>query len=124
MPWYVFLFVGAFDFGFYAYALIATQNAARVGAMYCSGSTTAAVDATTACAYALDQFRNLPNVGVGVTTCSAAPVIVTASLVTGPDSANATSVNVTYTSPQLIPIPGLFPGSLTISRTVLMAVRS
>ncbi len=31
MPWLVFLFVGVFDFGFYAYALIAVQNAAQGG---------------------------------------------------------------------------------------------
>jgi len=38
VPWYLFLFIGAFDFGFYSYSLIATQNAARVVGMYCSGS--------------------------------------------------------------------------------------
>jgi hypothetical protein len=30
MPWYVFLFVGAFDWGFLAHALISTESAARV----------------------------------------------------------------------------------------------
>jgi Flp pilus assembly protein TadG len=34
MPWLLFLFVGVFDFGFYAYALIATQNAARAVAIH------------------------------------------------------------------------------------------
>ncbi len=34
MPWLLFLFVGVFDFGFYAYALIATQNAARAAAVH------------------------------------------------------------------------------------------
>ncbi len=29
-PWIFFLFVGIFDFGFYAYAAICTQNAARI----------------------------------------------------------------------------------------------
>ena len=124
MPWYVFLFVGSFDCGFYMYSLIATDNAARLGAIYCSGSLTAATDNTTACSYALDQFRNLPNVGTSITTCSGSPVVVTASLVTGPDSSNATSVSVTYTTPQLIPIPGVFPGSMTITRTLVMAIRS
>jgi Flp pilus assembly protein TadG len=124
MPWYFFLVVGAFDLGFYMYALIATQNAARVGALYCSSSTTAAADSGNACSYALDQLRGLPNVGAGLSTCSASPLTVTASLVTGPDSANATSVQVTYTTPQLVPIPGLLPGVMTISRTVIMAVRS
>src|SRR3954451_22038539 len=87
-PWYIFLFVGAIDFGFYSYALISTQNAARVGAMYCAASSSAAADSVTPCSYALDQLRGLPNVGAGVTTCAATPVVVTASLVTGPDGGN------------------------------------
>ena len=32
-PWIFFLFVGIFDFGFYAYAAICTQNAARAVAL-------------------------------------------------------------------------------------------
>jgi Flp pilus assembly protein TadG len=123
-PWYIFLFVGAIDFGFYSYALIATQNAARIGAMYCAASASAAADSTTSCSYALDQLRGMPNVGTALAICSASPVVVTASLVTGPDGANATSVTVSYTTPQMIPMPGLLPGQLTISRTVKMKVRS
>jgi Flp pilus assembly protein TadG len=124
IPWYIFLFAGAFDYGFYSYSLISAQNAARVSAMYCSGSSGAAVDSATACSYSLDQLRNMPNVGAGLTVCSASPLIVTATQVTGPDGAYAASVTVTYTTPQLIPIPGLLPGQLTISRTVLMKLRS
>jgi Flp pilus assembly protein TadG len=124
IPWYVFLFVGALDFGFYSYALIGVQAAARIGAMYTAGSTLSASDATTSCSYALDQLRGLPNVGQGLSTCSTSPVVVTAALVTGPDGSNATSVTVTYTTPQLIPIPHVLPGRLTISRTVQMRVRS
>ena len=41
IPWYIFLFVGAIDYGFYSYGLIATQSAARVGAMYCAASASA-----------------------------------------------------------------------------------
>jgi hypothetical protein len=33
-------------------------------------------------------------------------------------------VTVAYTTPTLIPIPGLLPGSLTISRTVIMKVQT
>ena len=123
MPWYAFLFVAAFDYGFYSYGLIATQNAARVAAMYCSGSVSLASNcADSACGYALDQLRNMPNVGSSMAAPCAAPVAVTASMITGPDSANAAQVTVTYTSPRLIPIPGLLPGVLTISRTVTMRV--
>jgi hypothetical protein len=125
MPWYVFLFVGAFDYGFYSYALIATQDAARIAGMYCSTSTSTAADATTACSYSLDQVRNLPNVGTALTTCSASPLVVTASVVNGADGTTNgdTQVSVTYTTPQLIPIPGLFPGKLTIAKTVQMKIR-
>jgi Flp pilus assembly protein TadG len=131
MPWYAFLFVGAFDYGFYAYGLIATQNAARVAAMYCSASASRAsnCDATyAACNYALDQLRNLPNVGSSMTGPCSAPVVVTTTMLTAattpssPDGGNAAQVTVTYTTPQLIPIPGLLPGVLTISRTVKMKV--
>ena len=123
-PWYIFLFVGAIDFGFYSYALIATQNAARVAAMYSAASVSSAADAATTCSYALDQLRGLPNVGSALTTCAARPLIVTASLISGPDGAYATSVTVAYTTPQMIPMPGLIPGQLTIYRTVQMKVRS
>lgn len=120
MPWYVFLFIGIFDFGFYAYSLIATQSAARVAALYCATNSTTATDSTTACSYALDQLRNLPNVGYSVSTCNGSPLTVTASNWSGPDSNSGTSVLVTYTTPQLIPIPGILPGQLTINRTVKM----
>src|ERR1035441_6069459 len=79
LPWVLFLFVGAFDFGFYNYALISTENAARVAAWYTSQTATTATDATTACTYALAELSALPNVGAGMTTCNAAPVVVTAT---------------------------------------------
>lgn len=120
LPWVLFLFVGAFDLGFYNYALISTENAARVAAWYASQGTTTATDSTTACTYALAELSSLPNVGTSVTTCTAAPVVVTATQVTGTDGAEATSVKVSYTSPQLIPIPGALPGQYTFNRTVQM----
>lgn len=123
MPWYVFLFVGVFDFGFYSYSLIATESAARVAALYCATDSGKATDSATACNFALDQLRNLPNVGSGVVTCNGSPLTVTASAWSGPDGNSGTSVLVTYTTPQLIPIPGLLPGQLTINRTVKMPLR-
>ena len=124
-PWYVFLFVGAFDSGFFAYALIATQNAARAAAVYCSSSASAAIDTANACIYAADQLRGMPNIGASYAdTCSGSPLTVTAALLNGasnPQSADgspATKVTVTYVTPQLIPIPGVFPGQLTITRSV------
>lgn len=120
LPWVLFLFAGAFDLGFYNYALISTQNAARVAAWYTSQSTSTAADATTACTYALAELNALPNVGTSVTTCSASPVVVTAAQVTGADGVEATQVSVAYTSPQLIPLPGAVPGKYTFTRTVQM----
>jgi hypothetical protein len=130
MPWYVFLFVGAYDYGFFSYSLIASQEAAGVGAMYCATSSSTVADSSTACGYALDQLRNLPNVGSTLTTCGtgtavtdAAPVAVAALSITGPDLMPATQVTVVYLTPQLVPIPGLLPGRLTITRVVKMPVR-
>jgi Flp pilus assembly protein TadG len=125
LPWYIFLFVGAFDYGFFSYGLIATQSAARVAAMYCSASSSRAANCTNdiTCTYVLDQLRNMPNVGTATQTCTGAPVVLSTSMVSGagsPDGNNAASVTVTYTTPQLIPIPGLLPGRVTIARTATM----
>ena len=120
LPWVLFLFVGSFDLGFYNYALISTENAARVAAWYTSQTTTTAADSTTACTYALAELNALPNVGTAVTSCGTSPVVVTAAQVTGTDSSLASQVTVSYTSPQLIPLPGALPGQFTFSRTVQM----
>jgi Flp pilus assembly protein TadG len=139
VPWYIFLFVGAFDFGYFSYSLIATQSAAREGALYCSSFNSSSPCADSAksvhCEYALDQLRMLPNVGGALTSCgtgttvtASAPVAVssaTLTALTSPDlTANsATAVTVVYMTPSLIPIPGLLPGVLTITRTVKMRFR-
>ena len=120
LPWVLFVFVGAFDLGFYNYALISTQNAARVAAWYTSQTKTTASDAATACTYALAELSALPNVGTSVTTCNASPVVVTATQVSGIDGAEATQVSVAYTSPLLIPLPGALPAKYTFNRTVQM----
>src|ERR1051326_7429401 len=131
MPWLIFLFAGAVDWGFYAYSLIATEAAARVGVLYTSTASSTATDAATACTYALDQLRKLPNVGDGISACasgssvsSTAPVAISATSITGPDGSSAAQLSVSYLPPRLIPIPGLLPGQLTITRTVQMKVRS
>src|SRR6185437_16467490 len=78
LPWYVFLFVGAFDFGFYSYSLISTTTAARVAGYYCAQKADFCASAnTTMCNFAIGQLKNLPNVGTGVTTCAASPLTVT-----------------------------------------------
>ena len=126
-PWCVFLLIGILDFGFYSYALIATQGAAREAAVYASASSSTASDNTTACGYALDQLRGMPNIGTALTTCAAQPLTVTSSLVSGtstPDGLNAARVSVSYQTPRLIPIPGILSGQITITRTVLMKTRT
>jgi Flp pilus assembly protein TadG len=127
MPWYVLLFVGVYDMGFYAYSLIATQNAARVGAVLCSVSSATSTDQADACIYSVKQLKYLPNVSPTDTTCSASPLTVTATQPANgscPDGNPCTTVSVEYVTPQLIPIPGVFPGQLTITRTVTMRLRS
>ena len=123
LPWYLFLFVGAFDWGFYAYALISVESAARVAALYTSSQAGLAGNSAAACRYALEELRPAPGIPATLETCGAYPVIVTAGQVNGPDDAPASQVSVSYQTPQLIPIPGLLPGRMIIRRTIAMRVR-
>lgn len=110
--------------GFYTYALTAMQNAARSAALYTSSSSSTATDATTSCsAYVLPEMQYLPNTS-SLTVCTALPLIVTATSVTGPDSASASKVTVEYQSPQLVPIPGLLASQITFYRSVTMRIKS
>src|SRR5260370_1043849 len=122
-PFFFFLFVGALDWGFIAYALISLQSAARTATLYASSSSATATNSTQACSLVLGEMRKLPNIGTGVTTCSGSPLTVTLSSVTGPDAGLASQVTVTYTTIPLVPIPGLLPNQVTITRTVLMRLR-
>lgn len=140
VPWYIFMFVGAYDYSFYTYSLISAESAAREGALYCSASSSSPCtnsSSSTQCGYALDQLRMLPNVGSGLTTCgtgttvtTSAPVAVSSSVLNSsstpasPDGNPAASVTVVYLTPQLIPIPGLLPGTLTITKTITMRYTS
>jgi Flp pilus assembly protein TadG len=125
LPWLFFLFVGAYDWGFFSYALLATQNGARMAALYTSSSTTSAADSVGACSYALPEFYYLPNMGGQVTTCGGtAPLsVVATSLASGADHQPASSVTVTYTLSGMVPIPGLLRSSNTISSAVEMRVK-
>ena len=130
-PWLFFLFIGAMDWGFYAYSLIATEAAARVACLYTSTSAASATDTTTACTYALDQLRRMPNVGTAMSGCAAGtavsnttPVGVSATSVTGPDGNPAAQVSVTYMTPVLIPMMGQLPKQATITRIIQMRMRS
>lgn len=130
LPWLIFLFVGAFDWGYYAHALISTENAARVAATYASTNSTTAVDTTNVCLFALEELRIVPNIGSTTTCGSTQPVSITTALV-GPGHATgsadgqlAAQVSVQYTTLQLIPIPGLLEKQATFYRTVQMRTRS
>jgi Flp pilus assembly protein TadG len=122
-PVFFFFFVGALDWGFLANALISMENATRTAVLYTSGGTGTVADATGACTQALGEMRKLPNVGTSLNTCSGSPLKVTADSVSGPDSAAASKVTVTYTTVGLIPIPGLLPRQSTITRVLTMRIR-
>ena len=125
MPWLVFLFIGAMDWGFYADALIATEAAARVACLYTSSSSSTVTDSTTACTYALEQLRRMPNVGPSLSSCASNPVTVTASQVTGPDGIanSAAQVQVVYQTPIFIPmLGGGLPKQVTITKIIQMRV--
>jgi Flp pilus assembly protein TadG len=124
-PWLIFMFIAAMDWGFYAYALIATEAAARVACLYTSSSAGTATDSSTACTYALGQLQRMSNVSNTVTSCSASPVVVTATYVaSGADTNPAASVTVVYTTPVYIPMLGEIPRQLTITKTVQMRIGS
>ena len=144
-PWIFFLFVGILDFGFYAYAAICTQNAARAVALAAAQTATASV---TPCGAALGEMRMLPNVGYNpaATKCSVvagAPAVSQTTPVNvciAPLTSTATSpcnlpgaaimcadcepsspasaqfAVVTYQTIPLVPIPGILTGQMTLSR--------
>jgi Flp pilus assembly protein TadG len=138
MPWLAFLFVGVLDFGFYSYAAICTQNAARAAAMRTSYDLKSQKTAL-ACAAALAELQILPNMP-GITTCTALPAIVTlkklcASGSTDPSCqgspcadcdqdifAQSVQVSVTYQSVPMVPIPGVLTGQLTLTRIAEMRI--
>ena len=67
--------------------------------------------------------RSLPNIGTSTTTCTSNP-IVTATAITGPDSASGAQVSVQYQSISLIPIPGILAKQFTITRIAKMRLRT
>jgi Flp pilus assembly protein TadG len=124
-PFIFFLFAGALDMGFYMYAAVAVENAARVAALHVASSSDVAADANAAVfarTYVCNELRALSNVG---STCptSVVSVSVPAQPFSGTDGDAATQVSVTYTTVPLIPIPGLNPGprgQWTFTRVVQM----
>ncbi len=141
MPWLAFLFVGVLDFGFYSYAAICTQNAARAVAM--SQVSGGAIDICTA---ARGEMQELPGMS-GVTTCltypaaptNTTPLSVCVATITASGAAPAncsaaakcadcnlnassTSIQATvqYRTIPMVPIPGVLMGRMTLTRTAEM----
>lgn len=131
-PWIFLLFAMVFDIGFYCYAVIATQNAARSGVMHTSRSSSYALDLTAACQIARQELRGMPNVSVALNNCAssagaitdALPISVAVAAIPGPDATTlgAARVSVSYRSPQLFPLPGLM-GRMTVTRIAEARVR-
>ncbi|HTS49205.1 MAG TPA: TadE/TadG family type IV pilus assembly protein [Bryobacteraceae bacterium] len=127
-PWIFFLFVGVLDFGFYAYALISVENAARAATLLTSRSKVAATDQIDACAIVLSEMtwtaygRNVQ------TNCQAAPLVVNTTLLNAgtvpasEDGSDAAQVDVQYTTLTMIPIPGVLPPSFVVDRKWQMKI--
>jgi Flp pilus assembly protein TadG len=119
-PWIFLAFAALFDFGIYAYAGMATANAARAAALRTSAAAADVGDQTLACLQARRELRMLWNIPP-TTTCQALPLIVTASAGTGPDGQPISRVTVQYQTPQLFPLPFLM-GRMTLRRVSEMRV--
>jgi len=118
-PWIFFLFVGALDWGFYAYSLISLETATRTAALYEAAQ--ASTSSSVACTIVLNEMSTLINM-TNVASCGSSPMVVSASTDTNTDGTNEAVVSATYTTPQMIPIPGVLSGKFTITRTVKMKV--
>jgi hypothetical protein len=128
IPWLVITFMAVLDFGFCAYGLIATQNAARIGAAWGTAASANAQSAslsTKVCGYAVGELQYAPNVGTSVTTCSGtSPIrVATQYNASGSDGSPTLTVTVTYTV-TLMAIPGITPATMPIVRSVELPVRN
>ncbi len=129
IPWIVFLFVGILDLGFFSYAMIVTENAARVSAIQASGSTAASSDSVSACSVALREMTSLPNT-VGLITCGSgsvtvsSPVSVVATSVDHGSGDISSRVTVMYLTLPMIPIPGILPVQVTVTRSAEVRIGS
>ena len=121
VPWYIFLFVGAFDWGFYSHALISVQSAVRVAGLYAAGQSSLP-SVSSVCPYVRNELKIVANVNDSL-TCTASPVVLSVTSVTGADGNPAYRISLTYTTLQLIPIPGLLTNQATFTRTLQMRPR-
>ena len=131
LPWLFILFICVFDFGFYAYAAICTQNAARAAAIQ-AASNNGSVSNTSACTAALGEMTRLPNAPNSCVTSPSSvsntqPVAVSIQVLTSTTnpacadcaldaSATSAQASVTYLSIPMFPIPGMMMGRMTMTR--------
>ena len=59
LPWIALIFAAVTDFGFFAYAFISVENAAREAVLYTSTDPLLAADANSACTYAVGEASYL-----------------------------------------------------------------
>jgi Flp pilus assembly protein TadG len=121
-PWIFLLMVGVLDMGFYAYAAINTQNAARAAALALASGT---MDVSQVCDLVRLEMRNLPNVAP-LTTCLALPLKVTTGDYTQtptgvPNPVRIRTATVEYETIPLLKIPGITNGTLKFARTAEVA---
>ena len=72
MPWILFLFIGVLDAGFYSYAAITTENAARVAANQIAKSPGFGPNA---CELVVPEMNWLPNVKNASTPCASGTTV-------------------------------------------------
>lgn len=144
-PWIFFLFVGILDSGFYTYSAIATQNAARAVAIQ-NANAGGTVTTAASCQAAKNELALLTNVvGMGTCAATQAavsdstpiwvcvgilndtasapcvPPAVACADCTGSGASAITPAKsvqavVTYRSVPLVPIPGILPVQLQLTR--------
>lgn len=123
-PWIFFLFIAIADTGICTLASIGVQNAARAAALNASASSAAANDTADACAVVRQELQSLPNIDSN-TDCGGLPLqVTTQKLDAGIDGSPAALVTVTYQTIELVPVPLLFSGTVTLAKSVQMPLRS
>ena len=122
-PMMLLLFAATVDIGFYTYAAVCTENAARTGAMHASIDRDLAASANLSQVIRGDvcsEMKALPNVGAACPT-SVISVSAVSQPFTGADGQPATQVSVTYTTVPLFRVPGLM-GQYSLTRTVQIRI--
>lgn len=121
-PWIFFLFMAVVDVGFYCYAAINTENAARTAALYTASSPALTTQAA-ACNIVTQDMWTLRTVAASpfVSGCGSGSLVVTMPG-TAPASIDGVAgqtdavVTVTFQMIPMFPVPGL-TGGFTIART-------